>query len=92
MKTYIGVKVIEAKPKTSRRPCADQSGAKKGGVIYEDAEGYEVRYPDGYVSWSPKDVFEEAYVEVPADSAEAILSGVRRNLVDDAISAASEGE
>jgi hypothetical protein len=24
-------------------------------------EGYEVVYPDWYVSWSPKDVFETAY-------------------------------
>lgn len=24
-------------------------------------EGYKVMYPDGYVSWSPKDVFEKAY-------------------------------
>ena len=24
-------------------------------------EGYRVLYPDGYVSWSPKAVFEEAY-------------------------------
>ena len=23
--------------------------------------GYKVKYPDGYVSWSPKDVFEKAY-------------------------------
>lgn len=23
--------------------------------------GYKVVYPDGYVSWSPKDVFEKAY-------------------------------
>ena len=26
--------------------------------------GYKVKYPDGYVSWSPKDVFERAYREV----------------------------
>lgn len=26
--------------------------------------GYKVIYPDGYISWSPKDVFEEAYREV----------------------------
>lgn len=26
--------------------------------------GYKVKYPDGYVSWSPKDVFEEAYREL----------------------------
>jgi hypothetical protein len=24
-------------------------------------DGYKVLYPDGYVSWSPKEVFEEAY-------------------------------
>ena len=24
-------------------------------------EGYGVRYEDGYISWSPKDVFEKAY-------------------------------
>jgi hypothetical protein len=25
-------------------------------------KGYAVRYPDGYVSWSPKGVFEDAYL------------------------------
>lgn len=25
-------------------------------------QGYRVVYPDGYVSWSPKDVFERAYL------------------------------
>lgn len=24
-------------------------------------DGYKVVYPDGYVSWSPKEVFEKAY-------------------------------
>lgn len=27
-------------------------------------DGYRVIYPHGYISWSPKDVFEEAYREV----------------------------
>ena len=27
-------------------------------------QGYHVTYPDGYESWSPKDVFEIAYREV----------------------------
>jgi len=27
-------------------------------------EGYKVTYPDGYVSWSPKAVFENAYREI----------------------------
>ena len=26
--------------------------------------GYKALYPDGYVSWSPKDVFEETYREL----------------------------
>ena len=25
-------------------------------------EGYAVKYPDGYISWSPKEVFEKAYI------------------------------
>ena len=28
----------------------------------EGAPGYAVKYPDGYISWSPKDAFEAAYV------------------------------
>lgn len=26
-----------------------------------DELGYRVKYPDGYVSWSPKETFEKAY-------------------------------
>lgn len=26
--------------------------------------GYKVVYPGGYISWSPRDVFEEAYREI----------------------------
>ena len=26
--------------------------------------GYAVKYPDGYVSWSPKETFEQAYREL----------------------------
>ena len=28
--------------------------------------GYAVKYADGYISWSPKDVFEEAYQPIDA--------------------------
>ena len=48
MKKYIGTKIIEAEPMS-----------RSHGDKAED--GYKVRYPDGYESWSPKDVFEEAY-------------------------------
>jgi hypothetical protein len=30
----------------------------------EGKEGYAVKYPDGYISWSPKEVFENAYMQV----------------------------
>ena len=60
MDKYIGTKLVEAEPAvrafgqvyTTERP-----ELRPG--EYED--GYKVRYPDGYESWSPKDVFEDAY-------------------------------
>ena len=60
MQKYIGTKMIQAEP-----------AYRSGGTIYPKTgyypraldleDGYKVLYPDGYVSWSPKDVFEEAY-------------------------------
>lgn len=32
--------------------------------IKNDQEGYNIIYPDGYASWSPKDVFETSYLPV----------------------------
>lgn len=52
MQKYIGTKIIEAEP----CPAWKDSGNSKAGD-----PGYKVRYADGYESWSPKDVFEEAY-------------------------------
>ena len=65
MKQYIGTKVIQAEPATK-----GQAAAKRMGLKVENcpdtlagmkADGYRVIYPDGYESWSPKDVFEAAY-------------------------------
>lgn len=60
METYIGTKIIKAKP-----------AIKVDGRIYlmneaiprsmNRQEGYKVVYEDGYESWSPKDVFEKAF-------------------------------
>ena len=36
-------------------------------------EGYMVVYPNGYVSWSPKIVFEEAYRVISSEEAAMIL-------------------
>lgn len=62
MDQYIGTKIIEAAP-----------AVRKGGKVYDltwpiprsmepEEPGYRVRYQDGYESWSPKDVFERAYL------------------------------
>lgn len=63
MNTYIGTKIIQAEP-----------AFRIDGKIYPESgpvprsmnreEGYRVHYPDGYESWSPRDVFEEAYREI----------------------------
>jgi len=63
MKSYIGIKKIEAKPMT-RGAYNDY----RGWIIPENEnpadEGYVIEYYDGYVSWSPKKQFEEAYHEI----------------------------
>lgn len=62
MEKYLGVKLIEAEPQSQ-----DQAaGAKNFGDLSKlsggvDREGYKVVYEGGYISWSPKDVFEKAY-------------------------------
>lgn len=64
LKKYIGFKMIEAEPMTAYE--AGQHLARP--IDISDAgkqrDGYLVKYPDGYVSWSPKDVFEKAYMQV----------------------------
>ena len=65
LKKYIGTKIIEAEPVVRLdgefiQP-ADFTIPKDVTTV---EEGYRVRYPDGYESWSPKDVFEEAYREI----------------------------
>lgn len=61
-KRYIGVKQVSALPMTARE--ASDKGyrvGQNGSVIPPTTQGYEVIYEDGYKSWSPKDVFDNAY-------------------------------
>ena len=68
MKNYIGVKIVKAEPGTIAEAQAMKNKCpvevqerifKQSGTVNQD--GYIVKYPDGYISWSPKDVFEKAY-------------------------------
>jgi len=60
MKTFIGTKIVQA----------EQMGKNDFDVKFKGAEvsssdlqkdGYHVKYDNGYDSWSPKGVFEQAY-------------------------------
>ena len=53
MQSYIGCKIIQAEPMN------EEVGRTPGDN--PPRPGYKVVYPDGYTSWSPKEVFEEAY-------------------------------
>lgn len=58
MSKFIGVKMIEAVSMTARE--ANDKGYRIGNHSFEE-DGYEVTYPDGYKSWTPKDVADAAY-------------------------------
>lgn len=60
MEKYIGTKTIEAKPMT-RGDYNKYRGWTIPADENPDDEGYLVKYSDGYISWSPKKPFEEAY-------------------------------
>lgn len=51
-RSYIGTKIVAAWPSPN-----SETGE----------QGYAVKYPDGYQSWSPKDTFEHAYREVTSE-------------------------
>lgn len=51
MRQYIGTKIV----------MAEHRHELNNPVESDPADGYVIHYPDGYVSWCPKEVFEEAY-------------------------------
>ena len=85
MRKYIGCKLIKAEP-MSRGSYNDY----RGWIIPTDENpedaGYLIKYPDGYVSWSPKAVFDSAYLAV--DDNKSLPSGVSigQKMVDEFIS------
>ena len=88
MKRYIGTKIINATPMTRLEynqfrgwelP-ADENGADEGFLVeYVDGGKANTAEYTGYVSWSPKDVFERAYRETSGmtfgDAIEALKAG-----------------
>lgn len=68
MNYYIGTKLIKAEP--AFRCCSTGKIYLENEIDIKQAkkknfdEGYKVEYADGYESWSPKEVFEKAYLKV----------------------------
>lgn len=98
MKQYIGTKVIEAEPATLYELKEGGHYLKKHSEEWtkEDAgipelssskrEGYAVRYEDGYESWSPKDVFEKAYLPITVnEKLKTDKPSISQQMVDDFI-------
>lgn len=59
MSMYIGTKVVMAMPMTMTEAQKVLGREIKPATVEED--GYLVEYKDGYASWSPKSVFDDAY-------------------------------
>ncbi len=69
LKSYIGTKVILARPMTEDEFLITVKGKSEQEVRNRETQGagYEVIYDDGYVSWSPKAVFERCYREIASE-------------------------
>lgn len=73
MQQYIGTKIINAQPMTRAHWCsfrgwtlpADENGDDEGYLV-KYTDGGKPNHPDfdGYISWSPKEQFDGAYIEI----------------------------
>jgi hypothetical protein len=68
MQSFIGCKIVQAEP-MSKAAFATSKGRPSD---LPDEEGYKIIYPDGYESWSPKAVFEQAYRLISDQEAELV--------------------
>lgn len=58
---YVGTKAVSAAPATRTEAEKIIGRDIKPAEGNDTDEGYLVKYEDGYLSWSPKNVFEKAY-------------------------------
>ena len=81
-----GVHVIEAQALKTGACDTIEEARKRFGGSDDGNPGYVVKYPDGYISWSPKDVFEKSYMQVQENP--KLISGVSigEHMVNDFIS------
>lgn len=84
MNYYMGFKLIKAEPMTR-----GDYNKFRGWTIPEDEnpldEGYIVYYSDNYCSWSPKEVFEKAYMEIQENPSLESKVSIGPKMIDDFI-------
>lgn len=73
MENYLGIKLLKAEP-MNRFAFLNKVKNEDIPQNEEDQPGYHVLYPDGYHSWSPENVFNEAYRKI-LDKEYDLLSG-----------------
>lgn len=71
MKNFVGTKIIKAE---SMDECSFLQTVKGQDISdRETRPGYKVQYEDGYISWSPADVFERCYREITDQEIKMII-------------------
>lgn len=81
MIAYTGTKTVKAAP-MKRKEAWEQNLVREYSPENETQDGYIVEYPDGYRSWCPAKVFEEAYMlsETYLDTLRNELEGIKAKL------------
>lgn len=75
----IGIKMVDLQPMTARE--ANDKGHRIGEHSFE-TDGYEVTYPDGYKSWSPKEVADAAYFPIKDENGQMIKPEDIENFIE----------
>jgi len=84
MEKFIGFKMVGAEPMN-----LGDYNKFKGWIIPENedpaTEGYRIQYSEEYISWSPKNVFEESYLKVENNPRLASGVSISAKMVDNFI-------
>lgn len=76
----IGIKMVDLQPMTAKEAFDKGYGMKPNQD--PNSDGYEVTYPDGYKSWSPKEVADAAYFPIKDENGQMINPEDIENFID----------
>lgn len=88
MQQYIGTKLINAEPIKQGNFYAKYhpDDIVPQSINWSEEDGYAVQYEDGYISWSPKKIFEESYLELTTNKElRTDAPSISQKMVDDFI-------